>query len=317
MSFFKKTIFWFIILAAIGGAFIVFTKEEEKGEKRREEEKRLLRFEPEDIASFAIKKGGSIIELQNGSNGWYIVRPVKADGDKEVFERFFRMVVKAKYDGVLFEEHPKEKLAEFGLDKPYLEIEFNLKNNKKPVSIYFGDRGPTQNVAFAIVSDDKRFFRLHSDIRAEADKNAYDLRDKTILSIDPVKARGVAILRPENKIVMEQPSPGRWDFTEPEGMGIVNITKLMELLYKVKGSKAKAFIDEDPKELKKYGLDNPRIKLNVWSGDKNPPEVLLIGERDKALRGYYAKRENIANVFLLEEDFLDIFPKSAKELAEK
>ncbi|MEK6680888.1 MAG: DUF4340 domain-containing protein [Nitrospirota bacterium] len=316
MSFFKKTIFWIIILAAIGGAFLVFTKEEEKIEIRREEEKSLLRFEPEDISSFAIKRGDIIIECQDGSNGWHITKPVKADGDKDAFDRFFRMVVKAKFDGVLFEEHQKEKLAEFGLEKPYLEIEFKLKNNKKPVTLYFGDRGPTQNIAFAMVSDDKRFFRLHSDIRAEADKDAYALRDKTILLIDPIKARGVAIIRPEGKIVMEQPIQGRWDFTEPEGSGIVNVAKLMELLYKVKSSKAKAFIEEDPKDLKKYGLDNPKIKLNVWSGGKNPPEVLLIGGRDKALRGYYAKRELVANVFLLEEDFIDILPKAAKEMAE-
>ena len=54
----------------------------------------------------------------------------------------------------------------------------------------------------------------------------------------------------------------------------------MELLSKVKNSKAKAFIEEDP-DLKKYGLDNPKIKLNVWSGGRNPPEVLLIGGRIK------------------------------------
>ena len=67
--------------------------------------------------SFAIKRGDIIIECQDGSNGWHITKPVKADGDKDAFDRFFRMVVKAKFDGVLFEEHQKEKLAEFGLEE--------------------------------------------------------------------------------------------------------------------------------------------------------------------------------------------------------
>ncbi|MFZ3064304.1 MAG: DUF4340 domain-containing protein [Nitrospirota bacterium] len=316
MSLFKKTIFWVMVLAVIAGVFIVFTKEEEKSEKKREESARLFLFEPDDVTDISFKKGDRIIECKNDGKGWYILKPVRADADKDAFERFFKMVVKGKIDAVLFENQPKDRLSEFGLDKPYLEVSFKLKNEKKLKSIFFGDRGPTQNVAFAITSDDSRVLRLHADVRAEADKDVYDLRDKTILPFEPTKAKGVAIIRGDKKIVMEQPSEGMWHLTEPFE-GIVNVAKLMEILYKVKNSKAQAFIEEDPKDLKKYGLDKPIIKLNVWSGDANPPQVLLIGDKSKNPRGIYAKRESIANVFLLEEEFIDIFPEDAKKMVEK
>jgi len=114
------------------------------------------------------------------------------------------------------------------------------------------------------------------------------------------------------KITAHNPQGKAWD-TEGLPPGGTDLTKLLATLYGIKKAEAKAFIDENPKELKTYGLEDPRLTL-TFVDDKNLQQVLLVGGKDKKLRGYYAKRRGDPNVFLLEEDFLDNIPAKTEDL---
>ncbi|MCK5444904.1 MAG: DUF4340 domain-containing protein, partial [Rhodospirillaceae bacterium] len=190
------------------------------------------------------------------------------------------------------------KLKELGLDAPKLEIAF--KTASSTVTIVFGDKGPTLNVTYAMFKGDPRVYRIHSDVRTEADTTVYALRDKSTLVIDPLQLSRFEIDRRGKDTVVIVHDRGRWDMIEPD-TGRASQIKVLETLYEVKDTPVKAFIDEDPKELDSYGLSVPRITLTVLEKGKTKPQTLRIGDRDRANRGYFAKREGVNTIFTLEE----------------
>lgn len=110
-----------------------------------------------------------------------IEKPVMAYADQVAVSDMLNNTVKAKIDGVLFTETPVDKLKEMGLEPPYITISLKTSLGMS-TSLSLGDRGPTQNVAFATLSGDKRILRVHADVRSEIDKMPYDLRDKTVVA---------------------------------------------------------------------------------------------------------------------------------------
>src|SRR3990172_10389339 len=306
MRFFKKTIFWVIVLLALSGFFYFFEQKVTEKEVAEEAKRRLFSFEASEVTSFEISKGETVIAVKKGSEGWLIEKPIIAYADQTAVDEMLSHTVKAKIDGVLFDEAPTDKLKEKGLEPPYISI--SLKTGSGSVSLALGDRAPTQNVSFALLSNDKRVLRVHADVRSEVDKTLYDLRDKTAAAIDPKVLKQVEILWEGGKAIsILHPQENVWD-TEGVPSGKTDQTKLLAFLYSVKEAKAKAFIDDNPKDLGLYGLTNPRLKIK-FIDNKNLLQTLLVGDKDKKLRGLYVKRGGDRNVFLLEEDFLDNIPE--------
>lgn len=314
MRFFKKTIFWVIILLVLSGLFYFFDEKVTEKEMAEEAKRHLFSFDPSDVTGFSITKGGTEIALKKGSAGWVIEKPIMAYADQTAVADLLNRTVKAKIDGILFDEAPADKLKELGLEPPYIAVSLTTPGGS--ISLSLGDRGPTQNVTFALLNNDKRIFRVHADVRSEIDKTLYDLRDKAVVAIDPKTLKQVEILwQDRNGITIQHPLENVWD-TQGLPTGKTDDTKLLAFLYGLKEAKAKAFIDENPPELVPYGLIKPRLKIK-FIDNKNLLQTLLVGDKDKKLRGFYAKRGGDRNVFLLEEDFLDNVPDEAGDLEAK
>lgn len=314
MRFFKKTIFWVIVLLSLSGLFYFFEQKVTEKEVAEEAKRRLFSFEAAEVTGFEISKGGTVIAVKKGSEGWLIEKPIIAYADQTAVDEMLSHTVKAKIDGVLFDEASADKLKEMGLEPPYISL--SLKTGSGSLSLALGDRGPTQNVSFALLSNDKRVLRVHADVRSEVDKTLYDLRDKTVAAITPNTLKRVEVLWEGGKsISVLHPQENVWD-TEGVASGKTDQTKLLAFLYGVKEAKAKAFIDDNPQDLGLYGLTSPRLKIK-FIDNKNLLQTLLVGDKDKKLRGLYAKRGGDRNVFLLEEDFLDNIPEEAADLEAK
>jgi len=312
MRFFKKTVAWVIILMVLAGLSYFFEEKVEEIETAEAEKKRLFKIDVSEIEAVEITKAGSVLSVRKSREGWFIEKPSIASADQKAIEGMLEHTLGAKIDGVLFEEAPEGKLKELGLEPPYLTASL-MTSLGATISIDLGDRGPTQNVTFLKFAGEKRVLRVHADVRSELDREVYDLRDKTVLAIDPQKLKKAEIFWEKGeKITAHNPQGKAWD-TEGLPPGGTDLTKLLATLYGIKKAEAKAFIDENPKELKTYGLEDPRLTL-TFVDDKNLQQVLLVGGKDKKLRGYYAKRIGDPNVFLLEEDFLDNIPAKTEDL---
>lgn len=316
MKFFKKTVFWVLMFAVLGGSFFIFDKKTEEKKAVEEIKKRLFAFGPDDVSSISIKrKEGESLTLKKEGDVWMLTSPVTAPAHKENVDKFLDKVVNAKLDGILFEKTPEGKLEEMGLTDPYLTVEFTRSGNAN-TTINFGDPGPTNNVSFAVIKDDPRIYRIMTDVRADADKAVYDMREKTIFTFDPTKVKNFDVKWAEGeRIIVEHPSEGKWN-----AMGLsegkTDFLKVMEMLIKFKKSEIKAFVEEEAKDLKLYGLDAPRVRL-LFNDETGVRHSIMLGERDKQRRGIYAIIGGEKKVILLEEEVYDTIPRKVSDLEDK
>jgi hypothetical protein len=319
MRYFKKTFLWIIILAALGGYFYLDVETTKKKEIEKEEATRLLPFTPVDVLELELKKEGSLILLQRWEDGWRIEKPIKAKADSKAVEKALGYITQSRNDAdyVMDENPTQERLAEFGLINPQLEVTLRVGKELKPYTLIFGERAPTKGVAFAILKGSPRVYRVLADARAEADQSLYYFRDKTIFKTEPHMVDKVEVLKENKNIKLELPMEGKWNIISPI-KGRADMIKIIEIVSKFKNSEIKEFIDDEPKDLKAYGLYPVKTKLSIWlSGDESPTETIFIGERDKKKRGYFAKMEKKDNVFLIEENMVDLLPEDAEELRER
>lgn len=315
MNFTKKTLFWFLVLITLSGVFFFFDKKQEEVKQIKEENLKLLPFATKDITEFWINniKGNLQIKVVRGQDGWQLTQPLSAKGDAKVIEKLLTNIVTARKDAVLFDKAELAKLTELGLLKP--EIEMGLKSGGKETIIIFGERGPTNNISYAMFKGNPEVYRVHSDLKKEASKDAYALRDKTILDFDPVKMRRLEIVKKDmSRVVIEQ-NQGKWNMLEPT-KGMASMAKVLELLYGIKNGEIKAFADENPADLTPYGLSSPMLQLTIYQEQKEKPYILTIGDKDRARRGYFAGTNQLKQVIDVEEDLVNKILLSMDKLSE-
>ena len=319
MKYFRKTLLWVILLAVLGGYLYIY---EIRGGKEREqaaeEATKLFRFTPDDVVELELKKAGSLIHLTRADKGWLMEKPVKANADNKAVQSVLQYITETRNDSkYVMDENPSpERLTEFGLANPYLQVDLAIKGGTSK-TVYFGDRGPTQNIAYAIVKGDPRVYRVLADARGEADRDDYYFRDKTIAHFKTYEVDKVEVNTNGQSMRAELPMQGKWEITKPIKTR-ADVVKIMELLSKLIEGEVKAFIDEEPRDLNLYGLNPPKAELSLSAGGENKGgTTLLFGDKDIKKRGVYAKYKDTPNVFLLEEDVWDIVPRDVSHLRDQ
>ena len=316
MNFTKKTLFWFIVLITLSGAFFFFDKKEEAVKQLKEEQLKLLPTAAKDISEFWINniKENRQIKVLREKDGWQLVQPLSANGDVKAIEKLLTNVVTSRKDAVLFEKVEHAKLVELGLGDP--EVEMGLKSANGETIIVFGERGPTNNMAYAMFKGRPEVYRVHSDLKKEVSKDVYALRDKTILDFDPAKLRRLEIVKKgESRVVIVQ-NQAKWNMLEPTA-GIASMARVLEYLYAIKNGQIKAFSDEDPSDLAPYGLSSPMLQLTIFQEQKEMPYILTIGDKDRAKRAYFASTNQAKKVFDVEEDMVNTLILNMDKLLEE
>ncbi|MCR4298260.1 MAG: DUF4340 domain-containing protein [Gallionella sp.] len=315
MNFTKKTLFWFIVLITLSGVFFFFDKKEEEVKQLKEEQLKLLPTATKDISEFWINyiKENRQIKVAREKDGWQLVQPLSVKGDTKAIEKLLTNVVTSRKDAVLFEKVEHAKLVELGLGDP--EVEMGLKSASGEVVIVFGERGPTNNVAYAMFKGMPEVYRVHSDLKKEVSQDVYALRDKTILDFDPAKMRRLEIVKKGMSRVVIVQSESKWNMLEPT-TGMASMAKVLEYLYAIKNGEIKAFADESPADLAPYGLSSPMLQLTIYQEKKEKPFILMIGDKDRAKRGYFAKVNQMEKVFDVEEGLVNTLLSSMDKLLE-
>jgi len=316
VNFTKKTLFWFIVLIALSGVSFFYDKKEEEVKQLKEEQLKLLPTAEKEVSGFWINyvKENRQIKLVRENDAWQLVQPINVKGDAKAIEKLLTNVITARKDAVLFEKVEQPKLEELGLGDP--QVEMGLKYANQETVIVFGERGPTNNVAYAMFKGRPEIYRVHSDLKKEVSLDTYDLRDKVILDFDPPKMRRLEIVKKGTPRVVVEQNESKWNLLEPTAE-MASMARVLELLYGIKNGEIKAFADESPTDLAKYGLSSPMLQLTIHMERMEKPLVLMIGDKDRAKRAYFAKVNQMDKVFDVEEDLVNNILLGMNSLAEE
>ena len=302
------------ILIALGAFYYVYEvrlgPEREKTEGRKG---RVFTAEPADVTEVELKRPDSVVKLKREGDGWQILEPVKARGDRGPIDETVTSVVTARMDREI--ESAPAALGDFGLDKPAAEVTLRLKDGKS-LGLVLGAKSPTGVWVYAREAGKPAVFVVGDSVLRDTTRPLADFRDKAVLAFDQKDVTALEIITRDDTIAVEQ-ADGRWKLTRPRALP-ADGDMLRDFLEKLRAARVKEFVAEAPRSLEPFGLDRP-VKVSIHTGrDKDrATKTLLFGRGDPAKKGVYAMRAGESAVVVIPDETWAAVPKNVAVLRDK
>jgi hypothetical protein len=292
---FRNTIFFAVILVALG-AYVYFY-EIKGGEKRKvaaERAKKVFQVEKDSINSIILQPTN--IHLKKVGNSWEITEPIKSKTEERVVSSIVTSLANAEKERTIAEAPTDYRAYGFSDTSAQIILEYPGKID----TLFIGEKNPTGSFVFARKGGSPEIFLTGTNLYNNVKKNLFDLRDKTILNFDKEDVKKVN-LKIGKKTFVASKQENDWELEKPAQFKGDKFT-FNRIFNKIKNSRVKKFIEENPPKLSRYGLDRPRIKLDLFLGEDNSKKTLLIGKEQEG--NYFAKDESRSPVFLVDAIFV-------------
>jgi hypothetical protein len=303
------------LLIGLGVFYYVYevrlAPEREKAEGRKG---RVFTAETADVTEMTLKRGPELVRLKREAEGWQVLEPLKARGDRGPIEETLTNAVTAKMDREIAAQ-PKD-LGEFGLDKPAAEVTLSLKDGKQ-LGLLLGAKNPTGVWVYAQERGKPSVFVVGDSVLRDATRPLADFRDKTILAFDRKDVTGLLVVTRDETLAVEPAGESGWRLTRPRALEADSET-IAEFLNKLTTARIKEFVAEAPKSLQPYGLERP-LRLSIHTGkDKDrATKELWLGSMDDKKKGVYAMRPGESSVLLLPDEVWSGLPKTTAAVRTK
>ena len=288
-----------LILAAlliVLGAYVYFF-EIRPGDKPKGD--RLINFKPDEVASILLTYPKLEIQLQKDSGGkWKLTQPLQAAADGSTVGGLLAALSAGTIQRTLEKKPSAEDLKSFGLDRPAAKVSLTLTSGITLPGLIVGAPTPLGNSAYVQRSGDPTVYLTDASLALGLQKKSDDFRDRQILSFPLESAAKLTIQTGKESVVLIKGEKGEWQ-PAPPVKGIIDGRAVVEYLVAIGGIAAKAFVDNQAKDLKRYGLDPAPVKVAVAGKDGNNLAALLIGGKNGD--SYYAKREGEPQVYAIDE----------------
>ena len=296
-----------VLLLLAGGFYYVYEvrmgPDREKTEARKG---RVFTVEPGDVTEVAIKRSGDTLRAKREGDGWELLEPLKARGNRGQLDEVVTTITTAKMDREI--AAAPGSLAEFGLDKPVAEVTLSLKDGKQ-VGLALGAKSPTGVWVYAREKDKPSVFVVGESVLRDATRPVAELRDRTLLRFDRKEISAIEIATRDDAMTLEL-ADGKWKLTRPVALP-ADADTINEFLEKLTGAQIKEFAAEAPPSVQPYGLDRPtKVTIHTGRDKERSQKTLQLGRVDTEKKGVYAMRPGEASVFLIPEDVWTAMPKT-------
>ncbi len=325
MKFFRKAIIFIAVLVCAGFAYWYF--EVKRGrEKEEERQKEALLFEStettveklvikgEDRPEIVMERVAKGEDAEEGTvSEWVITSPIETRGDGHAAEAIISVIKEGKREEVVWESLEQEK--EYGLEEPRQHLRFYYEGDSSTYGIDFGIENLDKKKVFAKVAGMDKIFSVPVEFRAAVIKSLFDVRDKTLAHFKSEDVEKVSYLSASGAFMLAR--EGEEWYLLPER---VKASKIRVELYTGTFTYGNFVEVEEEKgeNLEKYGLDKPRMIVNLRMKDESN-YMFIVGNSVKAgdTEYFYATRSTDGLVFQVKPDVVNGLAKSAFELKDR
>ncbi len=246
--------------------------------------------------------------------------PVKLDQSKvEDLARVFSSLVADD----LVEKNPKN-LSIYGLDKPAATGTALLDDGKKIV-LYLGDKTAEGNTHYLMKEGDPRVFTVYSSNGEKLGDSLADYRDKSLPQIDLTSMsylylsgegqKEIEIKKSDQSKEEAQYGLGAFQLVKPyKQPRNIDSSKLDPKLEGVSSLAIKDFVDDQPADPAKYGLDHPKRHF-ILKDETNTLDLLFGNSPDEET--IYFKTADSDSVYTMEKSLTDFMNIKPMEIADK
>jgi len=243
-------------------------------------EKQLAKIDSDKARALSLAYGDTKLRVENrrqdDKDEWFITSPINARADEFQTEQ-----VITKLAGLEAKDFVGEpgKNVNYGFDKPSLEVEVTDAEGEK-TAITIGAKSDRRDesssdggeLLYAKVAGRDEVLLVAAKDVDELRKRPLDLRDKSIVKLDKQKLSYVRVQSKKRLSFAIKRLPDGWHL-DPKA----DAAKVDDILWDLVQLEARDYIEEQPQDLKQYGLAIPSDIIEVHSLDSEDVLKIKIG----------------------------------------
>ncbi len=302
-----STLILIVVLAGLGG-YIYFVDSKRPAGGSAEIKEKVFTVEADKINELRITAQGESSLLRKSDAGWKMFEPVEVEADPP--EAIGVATALTGVEIVRVVDDNATNLEQFGLADPAITVAFKADGGAAG-TLKLGNKNATQGELYALKDDSKRVFLVSAFQETTFNKKAFDLRDKKILKFDRDKADSLVLSKGADTMELSRsgtdwkvvkPVPSRSDFSTIEGF-----------LTRLSSSNMSKLVEQEPKDLARYGLDKPAMTVTIGAGSAKT--VLQVGKTEGGET--YAKDASRPMVFTVDSTLQGDLNKSFDDYRKK
>jgi hypothetical protein len=301
----RSTIALLVVLVGLG-AYIYFVTWEQDGNSAASDEKRVFQsVESGDIEELTIKaESGERTTVKKEGDRWRIVAPIQAAAaESDVIAAASAL---ANLDVVRVVDEAPADLSQYGLASPRVEVEYKAGDDKSSGKLLLGAKTPTGANVYAMKNDEKRVFLVAEYQNASLNKSTFDLRDKSVMTVERDKIEGVEVSIAGKGFGFAKKGE-EWKVSQPL-VASADFGTVESLVGRVQSAQMKSIVTEQPTpaDLKKFGLEKPEVVVTLNMGSARA--ALAVGA-PAGEDGVYARDMSKNMVVTVEKTLADDLKK--------
>lgn len=254
----------------------------------------------EEASSVSITEPGAeevTIELEKKEAGWLIANGRLFPADFDQVDSFLKQLHSLK-EGDLVSRNPERKDL-FGVNQQTgYRVEVWDMNERKVADFYAGKVMPGHKQYLRKEGSDE-VIQVHQVLNSYLALGSSDWKDKTILEVNEVDVKRMALKDSEGELVIERQEKG-WKVTQPE-VYEADMLAMRTLFEELKKLRADGFADSV--EVSQVNFEEAEYKLSVRMMDDTLKAIFFVGPNDTG--EYLAKNGEKQVIYKIDHDLLD------------
>lgn len=326
---FRTTLIIIVLLVGIGGAYYLFFQE--PSDQAVENEKPPMHqvygvardaVQQVEIA-FADAAYQDLKLIKDTTDSWQLAKPFQAAADSEKVSQMLDDILNKRVKQTL----EVTGLAQYGLDTPSITLSLWTKGGAPAATFLIGKKAINFSV-YVKEQAEAHIFLIESSALDDLTKSPTDLRDRSVLKFNPETVSGIQFKHRDagatsrSSTINCEKRDGTWQVIQPlEAKADAEaIEELLSELRSLKVSTFEADGAETKVQLEKFGLEDPRIQVELTDGDNTyaigigASVASEIGTEERVYVKAFVYQDAI---YTVSEDVYNLLNKSAFELRDK
>jgi hypothetical protein len=257
------------------------------------EKKSLVQLNADDVTEISLAYADREIVVSKSGAEWRLVKPIEAPADGAAAKNLATSIAQAEITKEITE--PSSNPAEYGFDQPLVTVTVRMGEKTLP-AIQIGKATPVGFNAYVKKADDAKVYLTSASFRTGMDKQAKDLRDKTIASFSDADVRKIRVQGEGGDILLSQ-KDNQWSIEQPatyaaDGAAIRNFLSTLRSMRAV----------DFPAEMAsdQYGLDEPTLAVTLTLGDDGRELRLAFGKETEQ-KQIFVQRNRQGTVYAVND----------------
>ncbi|HHV96032.1 MAG TPA: DUF4340 domain-containing protein [Clostridiaceae bacterium] len=313
LKLYKNAIILVVVVALLAGVYGVVSYIKSKEQTERKTYDKLIDLSSLDMQELTIERENEklVFVRDENDNEWKLKYPenIKYNPSKLSSAAInFSSVFADK----LIEENATD-LSIYGLDKP-VTVTAKMKDGRVE-SLEIGNLTPTGGAYYVKKKGENTVYITDTFTIDKVRLTINDIRETTLFNVTNEDFKELAMTR-KGQLVFRakyEDENEKWVLTEPI-RGNANISAIYPMLDAIIQTQIDKFVEQDPQDLNKYGLDKPSYELEFETVDGKTR--MLLGKEDTENSLIYMMIDGISEVYTISSKPFTFLDKPIEEIVE-